>query len=583
MFNIFAVISLLFFIISSYYFNNSKLTDTKLHIFFISLLDAVLCYLIVILLFLQGFLSIFFILVLLILLIPLLGIIIFSIEREYGIDDELQIETVKNNLILFVLTILPLYVFLTIFRYQPFFFQIPLAVSLTVLLLFSSKKVYKLTSPTYEKVVTYITSLGAIKYFYLWLTIGIIVVLNILFQLPTNIVSDSLNLSNNAKYLSFDGFPTTINNNFQQKEIMQIKSDYLIESEITDYYYNDTHLFVYTKYNLLLVFNLSTKDIIYEIVLETGETHEESNSVYASTLYSKFIYYDGYLILLGKHDTYLVTTDSAIKISDISSYYAKYYYLDNKLYFLNRNSETIFEIHKFEDGVISLSTIINLETTTHDNLLVISDNYFYEENDKYILNEDPSISFAIKEGSPLYDADNLVMYYVTKNYAKTVYQKEAINNETLTISLKKNHNSIGIIVDNNIYYTEEIKTIKSRVEIINSDFEIDAIFNHLELQPFWIGNNYKFYGTTNENSYISNYQEQDNNLEFLQVDKNNNYFILTIYQIEEKDIDLNLPFYTHYGIEILIPIIIIFFFPITNYRSSIGEISFLSKIKKGKK
>ena len=372
MFNIFALLSFPFFIISAYYFNNQKMIASKPYILLISSLEAILCYLIALLLFLQGFLSIFFVLVVIIILIPITGITIFSIEREYGIDDEFQIETVKNSLILFILTLLPFYVFLTIFRYLPFYFQIPLAVSLTALLFFLSKKIYTPVSLIYDRIAKFIFEMGSLKYIYLWISIPLIVLLNVLFQLPTNVVGNNLNLSNNVSYLAFDGFPTTINNNYQQNEIIQIDSDqfeiiqfdsiYPIEFEITDYYYDNSHLYIYTDRNHILCYDLSTKEVIYNIDLETGETHEESNSVYASALHNKFIYHNGYLILLGTNDTYLLTTTDATKISSISSYYAKYFYLENELHFLNKISDTVFEIYKFEDGVISLSeTTFNLK------------------------------------------------------------------------------------------------------------------------------------------------------------------------------------------------------------------------------
>lgn len=571
MFYFFALLPLIIFIISSYYFNNSKLIDSKFNIFLLSLLEATLSYLIIIPLFLQGFLSLFVMLPIIILLILIVAYILFSRQKELYDEWDLQIETIKCNIVLFMLTILPLYVFLTIFRYLEPYYQIPLAIFITTIIFYLSNRVNK--SPIYEKIVDFISMTGAIKYVVLWLSIVIIFVLNILLQFPTNIVSESLNLSNNVKYLQFDGFPTDIQNNFYQKEIIQIDFNYHIDSEITDYYYDNTHLYIYTNKDHLIIYDLSTEKVVSDTSLFNLDIQLDNNDGMDDTeLYNKFIYYDDYLILLGKYGTYIVSTDSVTKICEISSKHAKNFYLNNRLYFLNSYGKV--DIFKFSEGDIKKTNINYLNTT---DLLVISENLFSKNNYKYVLYENPSISFSVKNGSPIYDQNRHAIYY-TQVYdlsfpGSVKYQKVDVNGETSTISINRIHNSKGIIIDDNIYFTEVLESDINRIEIINSDFEIEAIYNHLKLQPFWIGNKFN-------KSYIGNYHEKDNHLEFLQVEQNSKHIVLSIYQIHEKNVYLNLPFYTHYGLGIFIPILIAFFIPLTNYRKSITYIDFFTMLEK---
>lgn len=579
MFNFFTLLPFFIFIISSYYFNKSKSKDTKHHIFLFSLQEATLSYLIVYLLFLQGFLSIFVQFTVIFLLILILAYFIFIQEKDLDDEWDLQLETIKNNLVLFMLTILALYVFLTIFRYLDPCFQIPLAILITALIFYLSIVINKLLSPTYKKIAKNISLSGPAKYIFLWLILFFILISHLLLQLPTNKISESLNLSNNVKYLHFDGFPTQIQNNFHQEEIIQIHSDYHIDSEITDYYYDSTHLYVYTNQYDLIVYDLSTKEVVLDTFIGNISVQlDDSYRMDDNELYNKFAFYDGHLILLGEYGTYLLTTDTVTKISDVSSYFARYYYQNNELYILNRASNSIFEIYKFNNGEIILTETIDLNTTTYDNLLVISENFFYEENNKYVIYEDSSISFNTRNGLPIYDKNKKVIYYteVKDNVLEpniTIYQRIDVNGEISKITLDKMHNSKGIIIDENIYFTEYLESDINRIEIMNSNLEFDAIFNHLELQPFWITNIFS-------NSYIVNYQEKDNNLEFLQVEQNNKNIVLRIFQLQERNVHLELPFYTHYGIGIFIPIIIAFFIPITNYRKSITYISFEEALKK---
>lgn len=573
---VFTLVPLILFIISSYYFNNYKMNETTSYINKISLLEAFLSYLIVVVLFLQGFISVFLLLLIVFVLIAAISLIIISIDGEYGTSDILELETIKNNLVLFGKTILPFYVFLTVFRYLPPYFQIPLAIAISVTIFCLSKKVYSLLLPVYKKIGLHFSMLGPKEYFFLWSSVILILISTLTFDFPKNVVGEYLNLSNNVSYLSVDGFPTTIANNYHQKEILQIDSTELIDSKITDYYYDDTHLYIYTDQNRLVSYNLSTKEIVFNEVIEDGTVLD--GGLYGERLHNTFIYYDGYLILLGNKETFLVTPDSATNISNISSYNSMSYYLDNELYIINRFTASVFNIYKFDDGVLSLTESIDANTAGYDNILVISETLFIDINNNYYLYDDLSISFSEEPGTPIYDISKQILYFSTSNYYNTEHHKVYFDDETETISLQREHNYIGLIIDEKIYLTADIESKKNRVEIINDDFEIVAIYNHQELEPFWFQNFFT-------NSYIGNYQENNETLEFIQIDENYRQTMITIYQLEEKDVYINLPLYTHYGIGIFISLTIIFLTPISHHQGTFTVIGFeeMSKKKKTEK
>ena len=574
MINLFTITPLLFFIITSYFYNNSKSSESTSYIVTVSLLEAFLSYFVIAVLFLQGFISIFYLLlIIIIILLPATALILISIKGTEWKADLLEVETIKNNIVLFSKTFLPFYVFLTVFRFLPLYFQIPLALLISALIYLAAPIVHKLLSPIYNKITTFFSMIGIKEFFILWITVVLLLIISALFQFPSNLISESFNLSNNVKYLDVDGFPANINNNFEQKEILQIESNISIDSDILDYYYTDTNLYIYTDTNRLIMYNLADQEIIFDEIIENGTVLDDENSVYEGRIFSRFISYDGYLILFGNKDTFLINNDSVTLISSLSNFYDMYYYLDDELYFLNDMQTSIQNIYKFEDGELNIVQTFDINIEKHEGLLVISESLFYQKSNEYFLFENPDISFEIVRGLPLYDSEKQIMYYSFSYYYSTEHTKVSANKDVETLIIQREHNTIGILINDKIYYTATDETNESRVEIVNDNFEIIAIYNHLELQRLWITNFYS-------NSYISNYHEEDNTLEFLQVDNNTKELVLTLYQLEERDTSMNLPFYTHYGIGIFISMTFFFLLPKTNHQYNYAESGFYEMTKK---
>lgn len=504
----------------------------------------------------------------LIVIILLSGLIVthYTIENNDHLD--LQIETVKNNIILFLTTILPLYVFISIFRFQPIYLQILLSLLLTAFVFILSIFVRKLFDKLIKRISLLLTGFSPAKLIYLWLVLMIIIVSSIFIDLPTNSIRSALNLSDNVRYGTYDGFPIDLKNRFKAKNINQIEFNFFLDSEITDYYYDNNYLYLYTDNTTLIIYDLLNNKILYNSRLNHNTQISETNE-----LINKFTFYDNQLILLGYDGLYKITPSGANKISNFNSSNTYKFYIDDILYFLHKKGKQN-EIYLLNNEQLILIDEINLGE--YNDIVVITEQLFYKDDEYYYIYDNPLIKFKIEKGFPIYDKKNKTIYislnnsYPLYDYEDTFYYKITSDGEKQIFATYSFHNSKGIIIGDYIFFTEKSKNKLNRIEIMNLDLKFDSIHKHLKLQPFWYTNHYNYV-------YIANYQEKDNKLEYLHVLINKKHTLIRIIQLEEKDLGLNLPFYSHYGIGIFIIIAIALFIPITNYNKHVVTLGFLKK------
>ena len=571
---IFFLLPLVFFIITSYYFNRRKADIDKTSVIPLALCEALWSYLITIIFFLDGYLTIFGRFALIFMLMLIFGYIVVRIEEKYDRDSYLQIETVKNNLVLFATTVLPMYVFLTVFRFYGFVLQILFSILLTTAIFILSLYAKKLLTYIIEKFNDISASLSSFTYYLLiWLLILFIGIGTILFDLPTNKTKTFLNLGDNTGYLNFNGYPVDLENNFQTNNIMtvDIKKNVNPNSIITDYYYDDNYLYTYSSDSEINVYDLSTNKEIFSKRLKT-----EIMKTNATNLFNRFVKDHNYLLFYDDSGVYLVKPNTIEQLLETEDSMISSYYENNKLFFLKKMGN-MYEVYYFSNGELILTEEINLTNLVFNQIVVISNTCFYKTDDRFTLKENPYISFVIKDGNPLYDATNKIMYYINILNKETIYHKVDQYQNTSKNSIYKKHNSVGLIIDDNIFTVEKIDDYRyEKIEILNQDLEHTALNNHHKSQRFWLGNKFYYY-------YIANYQEKDNNLEYLQVDHNDNNIVFSVIQLQKQAIDLKLPFYSHYGIGIFIPIIIFMFIPITNCTTTITVLDFFTNIEERRK
>ncbi len=581
MFYVFLFLPFVLFLTSSVYFNIKKLDESKLYISLTSIFEAIISYIVVVVFFVQGFLDKFIYISLIVILLIILGCVFFYVRKERAEEWDLQLETIKNNLLLFLKTVLPLYVFLTIFRFHTPVIQFLLTIIFTIAIAHIFKLLRKLLADPLKVFLRNLSFEAASKYIWLWLTIAFIIVFNMLFQLPTNTIKISMNLSNNAPFLTFDGYPTDIQNNFSQNEISQYDIENLLDGVIADYYYDNDNLYLYSSLSELVVIDRDTEEIIYDTQFSGSIDFENIEQNTKDELYEFFAFYDNHLLLFDTYGIYEVFTNSTVKISDISSFSSSIYFINNELFVLDLESNLTSKIYRFDSGVMVLSETIVFTNEDYDELVVISQSLFKVENNRYILVEDNEVSFVrLITHSPSYDSINKILYYYQPAYFPSIYDtteyiKLERSGESIIVNIDDYHNGFPVVAGDRVYFTDP-EGESNRVEIFSKDFEVDAIYNHLEVQAFWFGN--KLY-----NSYIANYKSNNNKLEFLQVDSSTKRLVLTIYTLIEDDVAIVFPFYTHYGIAIFIPFILGGCFSFTNYHKTIGVIDFASIYKRKKK
>jgi hypothetical protein len=89
-----------------------------------------------------------------------------------------------------------------------------------------------------------------------------------------------------------------------------------------------------------------------------------------------------------------------------------------------------------------------------------------------------------------------------------------------------------------------------------------------------------FFGFGYSNAFVSDIDNYEGLIEYIQVERFDDSINIQLYQVVEKDIDVVLPFYSHYRFGMLVFIFIMGFVPISNYDIYRTEVSFKNQINK---
>ena len=307
MLSLYFIIPLLVVVISTFVFNYLKVEKKDFSFFLISTLQATISVTLITLLFLFRFLPSFVWVSISIGLILFVFFAFIMLDKMEHIGVEVHFETIKNNVLFFSKTILPLYLFLIMFRYMSIFIQVPLAIVLTGLLYYLSLKLQK-RLPSMEHITIVMNVQGNMRN--LLVTIGIIFGISLLFNLPQAEINNVLNTSNSRAYLVFDGLPYDVQNNFEEIEIARVDVEMGIYDIVIDYYYDDDYLFVFydtESYYYLKTYDIATGE-------ETDSLREINNNPFSGTedgletgkYTDVFIEYDNQVLFKGASGTYLV-------------------------------------------------------------------------------------------------------------------------------------------------------------------------------------------------------------------------------------------------------------------------------------
>jgi hypothetical protein len=577
MFNVFAIIPLVFFLISSYLFNRNKLIESKDRIYLISAFEGFFCYFLTTLIFLESFLRSFLAYFLLIVLILFILIILLMLQKDNDEDWDLKVETIKNNMILFFLTLAPFYIFLTIFRFHSLLSQILFSLFGVVIIYFLELLLKKLLKPLWKKIVFFFETEGLKKYISIFIVFVFIVLFSWMFDLPINKLKHNLNLNDYTGYMSFDGYERYLNQQFKTSRTYSITILLDRNSNVMDYHMLDDHLYFYTSNNQLGVVNKETNKLLY---LEFLSPHLEPDPYDISdenVIRNLFFVEDDQLYLLAKSGIYLVNPTGFTEIHDeITSTNASIFYVETQIHFLKIATDDNYFDYIMTNGEISINHMLTIGPVGDYDIteyLVISERLFFKESGLSVfLHSNPNISYRVRPGYPIYDEQNDFMYFSRNiNYympirTDTAYFRVPSQGRDTSITFEKPFNMTAWIAGENIYLFDMTPDFK-RIEIIDANFKVSAVSYPVISEPFWYDNQIV-------RRYIGNVKAQNDHLEYLLVEHSSNKVTLSIHTLVEQDLSLNLPFYSHHGLWMFIPILIAMLVPITHYRQHITIISF---------
>jgi len=577
MFNLYAVIPLIILLISSYFFNKKKLDESTPYILMVSTFEGVISYFIAYLIFFEGFFTRFYQYLFMFLLIFIISYIFFLIEKDLDNDMDLQIETIKNNLILFFITIAPLYLFLTIFRFQPLNLQIIYSVlatsGITLIYIIFREPFNKLT----ESIYMYFAEATANIFLVLWAVVVLLILTIVLIDVPINTLRQKWNLSDNVPYLMFDGFPTTLDNDFKQTKDFQIEIPNELNNSLIDYYVDGDYLYLYDESHSFYTIDINDQSILHTMNVQMGI--EDSSPINFDQITNLFFTDDDQLYILSATGLYHISPSNYELVSPINARNATLFVHNNKTYILQSNGLGTYEILKLENDELVVHEEINLDDYTDaTRMSVISETLFLVTEETYIDYYNDDYSFEYINSSPIYDRRNHILYSTSYDVIEntTLYYQSTSPSDSKQFELLRKTNTYGIAVNGNIYYVEHPEESFGRVEIMNDQFAFQGIINHRSNTKFWITKQY-------QESQIINYLEIDGQLTYLQMERNSNYTLLTLNIIEEHETGIPATFYSYYGLFNFIPIFIFLFIPMSNYRLEITFIGFDQILKKSKK
>ncbi len=180
----------------TFYMNIKKRTESQLRIACISVLESIICFSFVAVLFLSRIDVPFFIYSILLVLTLTSGLILFwnnnDIKQETADieqDQDVQFETMKNVIVLFLITILPFYIGLTIFRHLSIILAMVLSFILSSLTTILHHYLTKAIEPIYQKTALKVSISGPSKWLML-LVPAFILLITLFFidfrQIPLN-------------------------------------------------------------------------------------------------------------------------------------------------------------------------------------------------------------------------------------------------------------------------------------------------------------------------------------------------------------------------------------------------------------
>ncbi len=534
----YAFLPLIVFIPFSIVSNFKKMDNSRTYIVLVSILESFASYLFVMVLFTQSYFPRMILWILAILLCIVSVVFVILLHKDKDENPESQIETFKNNLLIFLKFILPTYIFMTIFRFQPVVLQLLYTALIVLGIFFISNFVRKKINKPFSEFIRDI-QYGSRWLWGVYAVVGVLIFYLLFFFPAGSPVPYWLNLDNNIGFFEFGDEDYDVQDYKTKIEFEQEDLDRFIVQlddsvgDITDYNITEDYIYLYQyKYRsegYLIVIDRTDYSILAENTLYYPVT--EDTTLVMNCYNKNFLVHEGELLLFTKTGIYKVDGLTAEQISVLGDYYCRpYINQDGSLHLVNRIGISEYEFYDYDDGAFTLNTTVTVETSEH----------YYVYDYKLYLSD--SLNFILVEDDTDITPISQVMYNV---YFDTYYQE-----------LRHGH---GLVIDNTFYsiVTGEIDTIDI---VIYED--TGNIFTQYEQDPIYYKDPYG-----RRLTYVIDCKANDSDkLEYLMyVDKGDDEFIFLRTELYSREVSVALPFYTHYGVSYLFVVLIGACFGITNY------------------
>ena len=560
---LFLIVPLIEIVVFSFLRVKSK-THLTGEIIYHSFFQSVISYLFLLLFFYQTFFSKFYLLLIVLFMMLIFALLYFLKDNDlsFTISGVLKLEGIKNNILIVFVTIYPLYVFLTIFRFNNWILQILLSLVLTFAIFVLSILLRKTMDNLYQNIKNKIIESDLGKYILAWSLFGFLLIFNIFFQLPLNPIKNSLNLSNNAPYFRFDGLPTDINNSYKQNLDFKLLLTDNDGRSIYDYIVYDNHLYL-TQDNVIYKYDIATSNMVKKYYISGKLSNDYFNEILFVSADNLYVYCE--------YGLYKVTDENLITIEDINSNNSRRILTnEGDTLFLRTIDEDNYNLYLLTDDTLTMEESINLSISEYDQILTISKTLFLKKGDDYILYEDNSKIFkGIDSNRLYYNSEYQVIQYLKDN---CIYYNDGKDNIKAIEYIGRMLEEIEVVGDVTVI-REGTDFDNTRLILLNYDISNINTYNHLDFDRFFKLNDYNV-------SYVANYRFSNNNIQFLQVEANPDKTNILIYNLERKDVDIRLPFYSHYSFFSMIVILIAMIIPITDDIKYLSYLDFNSVTNK---
>jgi hypothetical protein len=207
------------------------------------------------------------------------------------------------------------------FRFWNPILQILTALILTITINLIAKYLRALFSKPVKQFFRHLGMSSMLKTLWLWVIVAVIAVFGIFFQIPNDSIKSFFNLNDSSAYLTYDEMPVDLQNNYKQDTIYSIKLDNDLEGEISDFYYDEEYLYLYTNRSEFLIISNDTSEIIYRTKTE-GTLAIDGSYDYLYDEYNN--YFDGLSETINLVELQTILNDMVIVMENIDIEHLSY-------------------------------------------------------------------------------------------------------------------------------------------------------------------------------------------------------------------------------------------------------------------